>query len=358
MSVRFAGSGTPRPTGFKWTPPQTVIRDPKYYFEDGSTIFRVGEYLFKIQRSLLSSQSKVFDGMFSLPTPNEPGSSADVEGASDTNPITIPDVQADQFRHLLLFFYGNMADPDYRSLVLHVPDERVLNQAAFKRYLDIARLAHRFCMDSVETWALGQFKRVTQSYTRATAPPLNPTNLFDALAYSKLTADRELESDIRNLARCYISSLSHVPLPTPNTNQIKVSILTRVYEDAALKQQDPALFGYIFCVVLSAGHESPVWKALTRDDRSKLLAAQVYLTPLPCTLPIGWIQNPSEIFAAVDVQSRQICFHNCSQIFIRRFCQLANRPDFINDSPLVGVAALSKLATHRQSIAKEFKLSA
>ncbi|KAG8685267.1 hypothetical protein FRC08_013215 [Ceratobasidium sp. 394] len=359
---QFGGSGTQRPlqtTGamLSETRPQTGIRDSKYYFEDGSTIFRVGGYLFKIQRSLLSSQSKLFDDMFSLPSPGKLSSSAGIEGTSDANPINIPEVQAGQFRHLLLFLYGNMTDPDYRSLVLDVPEGSLFDQAAFKRYLGIASLAHHFCMDSVETWALAQFKRVMRSSKQAIMQFWDHKDLLNALVYSKLTSDRELESNVRNLLQCHFLFLSSVrdPLPTPGTYPINV--LTRVYKDTLLKQQDPALFGHIFCVILSAGHQSLVWKALTRDDRSKLLAAQVYLTPLPPNLPTSWIQHMPEIYGAVNHQSRQICFPNCSQSFLIRFYQLVDHSDLAKDSPLAGITALSKLVTHRQSIAEEFKMA-
>ncbi|KAG8736166.1 hypothetical protein FRC10_009638 [Ceratobasidium sp. 414] len=249
-----------------------------------------------------------------------------------------------------------MADPDYRSLVLEVTNELAHNRTTFKRYLDIASLAHRFCMDSVETWALGQFKRVVQFLKSGTILFWEDADLFRALAYSKLTSDRELEHNVRNLAQFHISFLGSIPI-IPNQTSYRIDTLTRVYKDALLKQQDPALFGHIFCVILSAGHQSSTWKALTRDDRSKLLAAQVYLTPLPPTLPTSWIQSTSEISAAVGVQSRQSCFSKCSQQFLNRFSQLVNRSDFIKDSPLTGVTALSKLATHRRSIAEGPRLA-
>ncbi|KAG8740559.1 hypothetical protein FRC12_015955 [Ceratobasidium sp. 428] len=254
-----------------------------------------------------------------------------------------------------------MTDPDYQSLVLGVTNETGFGSwfglsAPFKRYLDIASLAHRFCMDSVETWALGQFKGVMRSAKGISNSSPDYTDLFGALEYSKLTSDRELERDARNLAQCCISNINSATRTLP-PNPISCNALVRIYKDPLLKQKDPALFGHAFCVVLSAGHLSMIWKALTRDDRSKLLAAQVYLTPLPSTLPTGWIHNLSEISEAVNTQSRQNCFVNCSRSFINRFAQIINGSDLLKDSPLVGVTAVSKLATHRQSMAETFKVA-
>ncbi|QRV97384.1 The BTB (BR-C, ttk and bab)/POZ (Pox virus and Zinc finger) domain [Ceratobasidium sp. AG-Ba] len=328
-------------------------RDPKYYFEDGSTIFLVGGRLFKIQRSLLTSQSEVFQDMFQIPQKyNGESSSSSMEGSTDQNPITIPQVTATQFQTLLLFFYGkhvhgSVTDPDYRSLVLDAADESNRNPQSFRRYLDIASLSHRFSMEAIEKWALGQFKRVMQSSARITSSFSSHTDLLEALSYSKLTSDRDLEYDVRNMAQCYTCVLKPYLL-----NPFWLSQIMVLYRNSQLKKEDPAVFGHLFCLVLSEGHTSSLWAAFNRDERAKLFAAQAYLTPLPSSLATSWIQNTNEISSGVDNTQRSSCFYSCAQSLTNRANQLFKAHELTKDSPLAGVKALTMIPTQRQQLAE------
>jgi hypothetical protein len=244
----------------------------------------------------------------------------------------------------MLKILDRMTDPAYRSLVLDFPNDAKPNTEDFNRYLDIASLAHRFCMASVEAWALDQLRRVIRSARHLAYLYWESNELLDALFYTKLTSDRELEHNVRNVIECYMLR--------------SASVLVELYQHSSLKQQDPILLGYIFCVVLSAGHQSSLWQLFTRDARSKLLAAHVYLTPLPSTLPTSWIRNTSEISAAVKTQARPSCFRECSKSFTEALGRIFSSTycsELKKDSPLSGVKALCKLATHRQSLAESFK---
>ncbi|QRV83196.1 hypothetical protein RhiJN_11212 [Ceratobasidium sp. AG-Ba] len=238
------------------TPKSKPPRDTKYYFEDGSVVFLVAKLssciLFahtKIQRSLLTSHSTVFEDMFQFPKLESTCTPTPVpkEGTADENPIAIPQVTAVQFCHLLLFFYGNIIDPEYRSLVLDATDLSTHSPEIFKGFLDIASLANRFCMETVEAWALGQFKRVMQSCARITPLFASHADLLDALSYTKLTPDRDLEHDVRNMVQCYTHSLKST------TNSVSSNGIVLLYRDSLLKKQDPAVFGHMFCVLLSEG---------------------------------------------------------------------------------------------------------
>ncbi|QRV97383.1 The BTB (BR-C, ttk and bab)/POZ (Pox virus and Zinc finger) domain [Ceratobasidium sp. AG-Ba] len=320
------------------TPKSKPPRDTKYYFEDGSVVFLVAKLslciLFartKIQRSLLTSHSTVFEDMFQLPKQENIRTSISgaKEGTTDENPIAIPQVTAIQFRHLLLFFYGNIIDPEYRALVLDATDLPSHSPEIFKGFLDIASLANRFCMETVETWALGQFKRVMQSCARITPLFTSHADLLDALSYTKLTPDRDLEHDVRNMTQCYTHTLKST------TNSASSNGLVLLYRDPLLKK--------------SEGYKSQLWQALTRDERAKLFAAQAYLTPLPSSLPINWIQNTYEISNGVGAQ-RPPCFRTCSNNFISRASQLFARQEVLQDSPLAGVNAVARLPTQRQQL--------
>lgn len=332
-------------------------RDPDYYFEDGSAILSVGDSLFKVHRSLLASKSEVFKDMFKVPQASQDNQGGPFapqeEGTSDRNPIIIPQVRAEQFRHLLLFLYGVMTEPAYKELVLDATGPPGSSDP-FTRYLGIASLAHRFCMTEIETWALGQFKRVLHPHHRLSSWFWAHDTLLEALFYSQLTSDRELEHDVRNLVQCYLQIPSNTTL-----DPSRYISIGQLFKHPTLKKQDPALFGHIFCVLLSAGYQSPLWKDhLTRDDRSKLLAAQVYMTPLPKTLPTDWIRDSSKIDSAIDAKAQPRCFYDCSRRFRQTFESNFNfRGELDRDSPLVGITALAGLAKRRELLVVDLKSS-
>ncbi|KAG8715673.1 hypothetical protein FRC09_016417 [Ceratobasidium sp. 395] len=334
-----------------------TVRDSEYYFEDGSTVFLVENTLFKIQRSLLALQSEVFRDMFALPNqPNTPISTCfNTEGMNDDNPIVIPGIRAIQFRHLLLYFYGTITDPAYRSLVLDATDESKHNPDAFVKYLHIATLSHRFCFSSVEAWALGQLNRVLQSFVAlAEADWTDSNDLLDALAYSKLLADRETEHNVRNLIRFYAYCLSIDANPDSRYKD-DPEHLARLYRHPLLKQEDPALFGYVFCVVLRAGHGSVVWTRLNRDELSQLFAAVVHLTPLPSTLPIKWIRDTSEVSEEVDTQLRGECFDNCAQSLLEDFSGGFSHSYLKSNLLYVGLIELTKVADQRHLLERKLR---
>ncbi|KAG9074514.1 hypothetical protein FS749_013928 [Ceratobasidium sp. UAMH 11750] len=77
------------------------------------------------------------------------------EGTSDANPVRLPQIKAEEFRSLLYLFYQSPVDPDFLSFMSGTSD-RENHSMVFKKYLDIARLACRFCMTEVEAWAQKQ----------------------------------------------------------------------------------------------------------------------------------------------------------------------------------------------------------
>ncbi|KAJ3825467.1 hypothetical protein F5880DRAFT_238888 [Lentinula raphanica] len=116
-----------------------ALRDPSYYFEDGSCILLVQDTLFNVHRSLLSRDSSSFSTMFTLPQ-----GSHDVEGQSDDNPIVLGGDKPSEFRHFLWALY---ALP---------PELQVVNSsnADLTQLIDIARICNKYSFKSLETWAL------------------------------------------------------------------------------------------------------------------------------------------------------------------------------------------------------------
>lgn len=158
----------------------------------------------------------------------------------------------------------SITDPEYLSLVSGATNESQHTPAAFECYLDIASLANRFCMVEIEEWARKQLAQVLCSSWQLSYLRWNPTSLLEGLWYSKLTHDREFEHNVRNLIECYVdfSPLSSL------FDSSRASSIAQFYTDSMLKKQDAALFGHIFCAVLSVGHQSSFWKKL--DSRRQI----------------------------------------------------------------------------------------
>ncbi|KAG8715674.1 hypothetical protein FRC09_016418 [Ceratobasidium sp. 395] len=284
--------------------------------------------------------------------------SANVEGSNDGNPIIVPGVRAIQFRHLLLYFYGTtmstsalrITDPAYRSLILDATNESEHHPDAFVKYFHIAILSHRFCFPSVEAWALGQLDRVLQSCdVLAEEDWADNDDLLDALAYSKLLTDRETVHNVRNLVRDYASRLDDNP-DSDGWCRDDPQHLVQLYKRLLFKQEDPALFGYVFCVILSAKHESVLWKLLSRDERSQFFTALVHLTPLPETLPTNWIYDTSMISEAIDAQLREECFDNCAKSLLDDFSNGLNHSRLGSGLLRIGLVELLKLTYRRRTL--------
>ncbi|KAG9121897.1 hypothetical protein FRC07_001958 [Ceratobasidium sp. 392] len=202
-------------------------------------------------------------------------------------------------------------------------------------------------MESIEAWALGQLKRVLQSSEKLALEVWdNNSELLDALVYSKLLADREVEHNIRNLVQYYSYYLDPDADPEGHYKH-EPEHLARLYRYPLLKIEDPALFGYVFCCILKAGHDSALWECLNRDERAQVFAALVYLTPLPSTLPISWIQDTSEISEVVATDSRDDCFDDCAESFLDFFSEDLTCSKLSSDSLRAGVSELSELPNRR-----------
>ncbi|KXN89057.1 hypothetical protein AN958_06361 [Leucoagaricus sp. SymC.cos] len=123
-------------------------RDAKYYFEDGSCVFKVGDYLFKIHCSLLTQESEFFDKMFTLPQPKqeirkEHNGAHGGEGSSDENPIRCQD-SVEAFRALCWGLYARPAE-------VRAQDDP--NKVDLDRLVLLADIAHKYECGSLESWA-------------------------------------------------------------------------------------------------------------------------------------------------------------------------------------------------------------
>jgi hypothetical protein len=217
-------------------------------------------------------------------------------------------------------------------------------------------------MSDFEGWALEQLKRVLSSSDSLADLSWNNEHLLDALFYAKRTSDLGLERSVRNLICSHLRDRSPTRY-TPSAPSLVVTnrTLVQLYEHPELKNVDPILFGFIFCSILSAGHKSFIWGDLTLDDRTKLLVAQVYLTPLPpCHFRLSWIETPSEISSDVKEEDRATCFSKCATrfengaIFARTF-DVSYVQGLHANGPLAGINALRTLPQRRREIARSFE---
>ncbi|KAF8500537.1 hypothetical protein JB92DRAFT_2979214 [Gautieria morchelliformis] len=123
--------------------------DPDYYFEDGSTVIRVEDVLFKVHRTILSKDSSAFETMFKLPCAED----TQAEGG-ENNPVVLQGDTPEEFRSLLWALYA-------------MPHEIVQAGASnnhgdwpeFGRFCNLTLMVHKYCFKSLETWALGTILR-------------------------------------------------------------------------------------------------------------------------------------------------------------------------------------------------------
>ncbi|KAI5122321.1 hypothetical protein M0805_002488 [Coniferiporia weirii] len=102
-----------------------TLRHDEYYIPDGDVVLKVEKTPFRVHRYFLVRESPVFRDMLSLPPP----SNKVLEGASDGNPIHLPQVKATEFAHFLWVFYN----PKYS-----------VYDAPLDTWIAILQLAHRW----------------------------------------------------------------------------------------------------------------------------------------------------------------------------------------------------------------------
>ncbi|EUC55473.1 hypothetical protein RSOL_116550 [Rhizoctonia solani AG-3 Rhs1AP] len=152
--------------------PVAAVRDPEFYYEDGSITFRVGDVLFKVHASLLKIESKDFDKKFDVPPMLAEATKP--RGTCDENPIIIPDAKASQFR--------NLVELIYRPHYLNVSAYNANAWQLFVFYLNIVRLANRFGMNRIEKWArplLARLVRVSGKKVSAIADEVSRASESD-----------------------------------------------------------------------------------------------------------------------------------------------------------------------------------
>ncbi|CAE6432877.1 hypothetical protein ACGC1H_006750 [Rhizoctonia solani] len=296
----------------------SIIRDPKYYFEDGNVTLRVHQVLFKVHSSLFKAHSEDF--LTKLNPSFQVDGSTVAGGTSDEDAIIIPDTQPSQLRNLMKVVYclpsNNVVFGNNKALV-----------GNFECYLDVALLSRRFDMQAMQQWAkkkLADLAHVsgklladqfddfycdvedsnydiysdneTFSSVDEVDPPAsyNGFALVKAVQYARAVSHRSLLQDMLSILEYYYAY--------PKTN---IMFLVSFFRIEDLRTTDPSLFGFFFLVLLDRGNQVWIDKIFTQEERMALFSAQSFLTPLPESLkasalaPLFTEPTSAQEFAAI-----------------------------------------------------------
>lgn len=163
------------------------------------------------------------------------------------------------------------------------------------QYLDIADLSHRFAASKLEAWALKQLRGISASTARLALCKQYVNYQLRALSYAKIIQDKILGHRLRTFVELSYSYLLQPPsggLTLLETEARKQNLLV-VFKRPNIQKDNPSLFGFVFCVILSLGQK--FWlhhPSLARTDRIILLSTQAHLTPLPFPmLGLDWLES-------------------------------------------------------------------
>ena len=223
----------------------------------------------------------------------------------------------------------------------------------FCRYLDIADLSHRFVAPRLEAWALEQLKVLSTSIEKLSLGWASVTYQIRALNYARLIQDKTLGHRIRTFVKLSYSYLLPNSLVTLRESSIPLERKTflAMFKYPNLQKDHPSLFGFVFCVVLSLGHEFWLHQPLlTRDDRIMLLSAHALLTPLPfLKLELDWIEGTlSEANPHGSEPGPRSCAHCNFQATWKQYFSRGYYKELKGkQEPSGGVYSLSKLIAKR-----------
>lgn len=283
----------------------TYMRDPQYYYEDGSAVFVVDGILFKLQASLVlgsrstsqtlrTSSRRYSTGVGSL--------SREFASSTDDNPIPVLNATASQFRNFLFAVLGLPSDPTYLALLTDAQHKKKHSQDLLVRYLDISRVARGFRMSKLEEWAQSQLCLVLESMYDLALDEWDKETLLRLDSYAQSTSKPHIISSVTTFIQYFVSisannqAASQQPIPS------NLDTCLQLYRDPNLPKDNPAIFGCVFASILSLGHYSTVWTSLmSNKDRAVLYAAQVQFTSVSEELKnVGWLQSGVYSLSSID----------------------------------------------------------
>ncbi|KAF8593403.1 hypothetical protein BDV93DRAFT_612242 [Ceratobasidium sp. AG-I] len=329
------------------TPMAVYPHDQKYYHNSDSVTFLVGGILFKLCKSILlyhMAQEPLPPAKITISDIEKPG-----KGASDSDPFVITGVTTQQFRWFLLLLLGTPADPEYESCFMLTKSARSHTKDDFLCHLGIYAITRYFGMSKLHDWACSRLKGVLKLATEIFNTSWDKGTIMQ-VATCLYEESHWLNC---NLHAFILLTLSTSAQNNPIAHQLPVSsnldTCVALYKDPSLPKTYPAIFGYVFTVILSLGHRSSVWtNQLTREDRNILYAAQVHLMSLgdDPDLDLSWLsQSPSKYRIEFCSDS---CIKDTNTAWSASFALCGASDSVI---PLVDVSMLVLLPGYRQLFA-------
>ncbi|KAG8726904.1 hypothetical protein FRC12_023000 [Ceratobasidium sp. 428] len=230
-------------------------------------------------------------------------------------------------------------------------------QKRFVYYLDINTLAIVFGMNELGVWAHTQLKVALQSSDSLASKSWKEDTLLEALECAYTTPEDTVDFEHDMLAFVYLVLSPSISSLQESKSGLNLDTCVELFKHIGFSGSVPELFGYVFAVILSLGHQSPVWKKkLTREDRAALYAAQVHLVCLRRHegLSLQWLTlsrnlRPDVLSLTVNCHT---CMKNLQAEWLTSFGQCAN---LNSEIPLHDISKIVLLPRYRQQIASAFR---
>ncbi|KAG6841538.1 hypothetical protein C0991_009903 [Blastosporella zonata] len=163
-----------------------LARDPDYYSDShkGFCSFQVENTLFKVHQVILAREPSAFSDMFCLP---RPANSRDVEG-TDEKPVFLTDTVR-EFRDFLWALYA--------------PPNELFLETEIDRLLNVAALANKYCLSSLEGWTIERIYSLAQDPTSPLSLHSAPLDICGRLLDMAILCDHE---KLQNLVTQFLIS--------------------------------------------------------------------------------------------------------------------------------------------------------
>ncbi|KAH7334319.1 hypothetical protein B0J17DRAFT_672904 [Rhizoctonia solani] len=290
------------------------IRDSKFYYRDGSTVFLVGNKLFKFQASLLAADVEDYELKYIMKDVIDGfEGGADKPGTSDAHPVILPaDITTSQFRDLLMVVFGGITNYAFLALLKALQTPSSSSPLLISRLTNIGYLGCRFGIQRVDAWSQLHIRDSLKTFVATHRLPDNwdAQAILRLVRYMQSTVVTDYRYEALYLMRHIISAL--VKKAYELNNEIPqgkiIDMCAALYKEKDTLINSPGFFGFIFAIIVSLGPRSPIWAdCLTREERRVLYVANANLTPLGhAGLEVDWVLNP--------IRVRQVC-SQCSNIF-------------------------------------------
>ncbi|CAE6476361.1 unnamed protein product [Rhizoctonia solani] len=320
-------------------------RDSKYYCANDMGVFLVDGTLFKVHAAQVFGPRPT-----SIPAPMKGITPTYIEdilpripSSSDRDPISLPNVTADQFRNYLLALTCRPGDTGYSTFVAGYSEYwgRTRLKEVYTLYVNIATLGRLFGMVKIEEWAMDMLYEIfANPHDTLTEFALVEWSADSLLHLRTLSRGTELDRPVMRFIQYFVS----INLTDANPPSSNARACVELYEAVKSSDTDTALFGCIFLKLLSLGHRSPIWtQCVNRKDRAILYAAQVQLVHVAKELRnLEWLKPKPPPISRAEPKLCNSCENKTVAIWNKGFGQLGQ--GFGSTVPFEDITILSQVA--------------